>query len=288
MQKEHHGFLHGILAAVFYSLMILCVKLAKESPVAVTVFIRFLIGLLFLLPTLLKKRFRFRVHHLRKHLVRDLSGVVALYCFFYAAEQIPLVNATTLANTGPLFVPLVILIVLKQLIPKKRMLGLCLGFVGVLVVLRPTGATLQWADLIGLMSGLFVAIAVVFLRQLSKVESASSILSLYFIVSTFCSFPFAVWTFRSFEEQVVWIYLVCIGILGTLYQYFLTKAYTHAPASKVSATAYLGVVFSGLLGWLVLGEVPSKWSLAGIALIIAGGLIVVLDREKPRFFGRGV
>ena len=218
--------------------------------------------------------------------MRDLSGLAALYCFFYATEKIPLVNATTLASTAPLFIPFIVLFHHKLVIPKKRMLGLLIGFIGVVTIVKPTGASAAVpAEWIGLLSGLLAAVAYVYIRKLSKVESTFSILFTFFLVSTIVSFPPMLITWEPIESSTIGLYLLLICIFGTIYQYFLTKAYTHAPPSKASAMSYLSVVFSGLLGWITLGEIPTLWGFIGIALIICGGLIVVFDKEQPRIWG---
>ncbi len=285
-EREHLGYFYGILAALSYSLMVLFVKLSKDVPIPAMVFIRFLFGLLILMPVLIKQRVKFSLKHLPTHLVRDLSGLAALYCFFYATEKIPLVNATTLMSTAPLFVPLIVLVHHKLIVPKLRMLGLLIGFVGVVTIVKPTGANAaEPAEWIGLAAGVLAAVAYVTIRKLSRVESTSTILFTYFLVSAVVSFPLTLAFWKPIESSMLGFYLLLICIFGTVYQYFLTKAYTHTPPSKASAMTYLSVIFSGLLGWLALGEVPTMRVLIGVVLIISGGLIIVFDKEDPRIWG---
>jgi len=71
------------------------------------------------------------------HLIRAVCGLAAVYCYFTAIKYIPIVDGIVLANTIPLFIPLIILIWLKLTVPIRRVLAVCVGFLGVLVILRP-------------------------------------------------------------------------------------------------------------------------------------------------------
>ena len=282
MHEEHHGFIYGVLSAFVASIMFVFVKLLMDLPVTTIVFTRFFIGLIVLSPWLLHGKHNFSLKHLPKHLIRDLSGLAGIYCFFYALQILPIMNAATLSNTSPLFIPLVVLVALKLVLPKQRIWALVIGFLGVLLILQPgSNPIFEGVSLIGLASGLLSAIAAVYIRQLSRVETTTTILLTYFITATAIAFiPMIL--FWEPIKGVQWVYLGAVGTLGTLSQYLLTKSYTHAPASKASLLSYLGVVFGGLFGWLIWGEVPSIWGLAGALLIILGGTIALLDKSQPR------
>ena len=284
--KEHHGFIYGIFNALTSALMFVFVKILLDVPLTTVVFARFFIGTLLLSPWLFREKLNFSREHLPKHLVRDLTGLASIYCFFYALRAIPLMNAATLSSTTPLFVPLVVLIYLKLMVPKRRILALAIGFAGVLLILQPkVGHFAELGGAFGLLSGLLSAVAVTYVRQLSRVETTSSILLTYFITATVVSLVPMLIFWKPIEGLFNWSCLLAMGIFGTCSQYFLTMSYTHAPASKASLLSYLGVIFGGILGWLIWNEVPTLWSLAGALLIILGGAIALFDKTKPRSVG---
>jgi drug/metabolite transporter (DMT)-like permease len=83
-------------------------------------------------------------------------------------------------------------------------------------------------------------------------------------------------------EWKLWIYLICMGVLGMLFQFLLTLAFSMAPSSKAGLTVYLAVLFGGLWGWLIWGEVPTIVSSLGMGLIVLGGTMAMLDNTPSR------
>ncbi|MDE3045427.1 MAG: DMT family transporter [Verrucomicrobiota bacterium] len=282
MQREHHGFLMGICAALLLAFSGVMIKWGAEIPNETMVFFRFFISSLCILPFLFSGRVRLRWRAFPKHFPRAIAGLLSIYCYFYSIKYLPLVNASTLFYTGPLFVPLVVFFWLRLIVPKQRIGALVIGFLGILVILRP-GPGFEWlTTLVGLLSGLFSAIAQVGIRQLSKTESTETILSYFFILSAILSFPPMLVTWQSIESSFQWLDLLGIALTSVAFQYFITKSLTHAPVSKVSVLSYLGVVFSGLFGWFIFSEQPTVWVLAGSSLIILGGLVALFSKESSR------
>ena len=283
--KEHHGFLYGILAAFLLACSAVFVKWGASIPTATIVGIRFFISFLCMLPYVLLGRVHLHWKFFPKHFLRAVAGLIAISCYFYSVKNLPLVNAVTLANTGPLFMPLVLFVWLKLLLPRGRIWPLVIGFIGVLVILRPGPDFGVLATLVGLTGGLFSAVAQVGVRQLSKTESTETILSYYFIISTFLAIPLMAVTWEPISSPLLWLDLLLIALFSVAFQYFFTKSLTHAPASKVSVLNYLGVVFSGLLGWWFFSEKPSLWVLGGSTFIIVGGILALLSKAQPRKWG---
>lgn len=282
MHKEHHGFLLGICAALLLAFTGVLIKWGTSVPNETMVFFRFFVSSLCILPFIFLGRVRLHWRAFPKHFPRAISGLLSGYCFFYSVKYLPLVNASTLFYTGPLFVPLVLFFWLRLVVPKARIWALIIGFIGVLVILRPGPGFGALATAIGLFGGFFSAIAQVGIRQLSKTESTETILSYYFLLSAALSLPPMLLTWEPIQSPFLWLDLLGIALTSVAFQYFITKSLTHAPVSKVSVLSYLGVVFSGLFGWLIFSEQPTLWVLAGASLIILGGLFVLFSKDQPR------
>ncbi len=286
MHKEHHGFLWGILAALASAGMALFVKLSTSVSVATLIFSRFALGVPIILWVIYQKKLPITWEKVPKNLIRSLGSIIALYAYFYSIQMLPIVNAITLTNTAPLFLPFIALIWLKLIVSKQRFLAVAVGFVGIIILLHPTSSFVEIGSLLGLASGLFGAIALMSIRQLSKTESTEMILAYYFLIGTVLSFFPIFFDWKPISDPLQWLYLFLTGFFALIYQYAITKSYTHAPATKVSTMNYLSVVFGGLLGWWVFGEVPDYWVLAGTLLIISGALIALFDRTPPREIGK--
>lgn len=284
MHKVHLGFLYGLIAALASAGVAVFTKLAMGVPTETMVFTRFAICFLLLLP-ICKGKLQFSLASLPKHFIRDLCGLVSIYCYFYAVKNLPLVNATTLTNTTPLFMPLVILIWSRLVVSKGRFWAAGIGFLGVIIMMRPTpDHFLEWGSASGLATGLLSAISFLGIRKLSLTDTTETILFYYFGISTVLSFFPMIYNWQPVPEGVLWIYLFAIGVLSMVYQFATTKSFTHAPPSKVSSMVYLSVLFGGLAGWAIFDEKPDLWIYLGAALTIVGGILALLDQTPPRSF----
>ena len=283
--KEHRGLLYGFFAVLVNSIAGALVKELSDVSTATLVFTRFLIAFLFILPWIFRKKAKIHVAGFKKHFTRGATGLISIAAYFYSVQNLPLVNSMTLAATSSLFMPLVVLIWGKKIIPRSRFVALLIGFIGVLVILRPGANFNHFATYVGLMGGIFSAIALYGVRLLSKSEATETILSYYFIIAMVLSAPLmlAEWKPISWEDGVL---LIWVGILTFAYQYLITKSFTHAPASKVGSISYLSVIFSGVLGWWFFQEVPDRFVVIGSALIMLGGLLALLNKESSRPWNR--
>lgn len=285
MHKEHYGFLFGILTALLLSLNAIFIRWADTVPIPVVIFIRFAISFLFLLPLIVRKQVHLHLGNIGKHLIRAVTGLIAMYAFYYSINLLSLVDAMTMFNTAPLFLPLIVLLWLKLIVPKIRLLAVFIGFLGILLILRPGSGVYPLGAILGLVGGFFSAVAQLGIRQLSKEESTQTILAYYFLISSIVSFFPAVCVWQPIESFTLWGILMLISLTSLAYQYCLAKSLAHAPATKVATMSYLNVVFSGLLGWWFFQEEPSLWAVFGSVLIVAGGLISIFSKQESRHWG---
>jgi drug/metabolite transporter (DMT)-like permease len=284
LHKEHYGFLYGALAALSASGMGLFVKLSNSAAVASLIFARFILAFPIVLWVIYHKKIHIQIAKVPKNLTRSIASILALYAYFYAVQMLPLVNAITLTNTTPLFLPIAVLVWYKLVVSKRRFLATAVGFLGVVILLRPMGDFQLLGSLLGLASGLFGAVALISVRQLSKSESTETILCYYFLIGAVISFFPVLFDWKPISEPLQWLYVLLSAVCALIYQFTLTKAFTHAPATKVGTTNYLAVVFGGIYGWTIFGEVPDMWVVIGTVLIISGAFIALFDHTPPRSF----
>ena len=235
------------------------------------VFFRNAFGLAALLPWIWQARGQgLRSRHLQLHLVRDGAGFAAMVCFFYAIPRLDLASAMLLNYSAPLFIPFIARIWLKEpLVP--RILGAVLtGFAGLTMILKPhLGMTLP--ALVGLLSGVLAAVAVVGIRRMAGVEPAFRTVFYFSLFSTLASAAALPWGWRT-PSAHAWPALVGIGILAAAAQMLLTMAYHRAPAAQAGIYTYLAVLFAGLYGWLIWDETPDALTFTGMALVIGAAI----------------
>ncbi len=147
-------------------------------------------------------------------------------------------------------------------------------------MLRPQGSGLSLWHLVALGSAVTLAGSIVTTRALTLTEPTSRILFYYFSFSAVCSMPLAISNWQSVPLFTVPL-MAGIGLSIWLTMWLYTRAYSYAKASVISPISYSGVLFTGLLGWLIWDQVPERSAIIGAILIISGGISsVYLGREQ--------
>ncbi|MGH1373691.1 MAG: DMT family transporter [Cellvibrionaceae bacterium] len=272
------GILFALATALVGSSAAAAGKLVSQDlSTPMIVFVQYSICLAIMLPKLLTQGPKLLITpRWKTHLIRGAGGWISFFAFYSALADIPLVDANLLRNTAPLFVPLIIWLWVGQVVPKNRWIPLTLGFIGVAIILRPqTGdGGFNLAYLIGLSSGALLAVSMVGTRVLSHSESSSTIMLYYFLLSFLLSTPLAIANWQTIP-LASWPYLLYIGLSIFIAMWLYTKAYSYAKPSIVSPISYFSVVFSGLIGWIIWGHLPSTLSVIGIMVVICAGICTV-------------
>lgn len=277
------GVISGLTGFLFLALTGVCVKLEFKSGASIEwiIIIQYLTGLIIILIIASKSKFRdLKTSRLKLQLFRGAAGISAFACYATSISKIPLVNASLLNNTAPLFIPIVTLIWLKNKIDEKIWWGILTGFTGIILILDPsTGDLLKRGDLYGLASGIFLAVSYVVLGVLTKTENFISIIFYYLLFGFIVFLPVAFLS-SSFPSLLIWVYGISAGILFISYLYLIQYAYRFVAAVKLSPLNFSVVVFTGILDWLLFGNVPGILSIAGILLVSFGGILAITLHEK--------
>lgn len=251
-------------------------SLPSRIPTMTLIFFQFLIPFLFTLPQLSKSGLSsLKPQQPGLVLLRALTGIVTFASLFYAVRHIALVDAVLLQNTTPLFVPFILLFWLKKNIPVRLWIPLILGFIGIMLILKPGTGMLNPFALLALFAGILSAITLVLMQKLKMTETTNRILFYYFIVGLIISGPAVIlhWVPLTTSD---WILLLGIGVFMYLTQFSITHAFAYGQAHSLAPFSYSTVVFSGLLGWMIWGHIPDWLSALGISLVILGGVCAIM------------
>lgn len=265
------GALFAVLAAAAFALMAAGVKEASTLVRSeLIVFFRSAVGLLVLLPWLLRHGSgAIRTQRLGGHLWRAAFGVCAMYAFFYALAHLHLAEAILLTYSTPLFIPFIAWAWIQEPPPPVIFPAIALGLLGIVLIARPeAGLAMSPASAAGVLSGICAAAAMVSIRRIADTEPAPRVVFYFSALSTLIAAVPLTWSWSPLTVHVMAL-LVAIGVLATLGQLCLTRAYALAPAARIGAFTYIAVVFGGLLGWALWGERPDAASAAGMALVVA-------------------
>jgi drug/metabolite transporter (DMT)-like permease len=218
------------------------------------------------------------------HLFRGLAGNGGMILFFLSLAHLPMADATAISFAAPLFMTALSVPLLGEFVGRHRWGAVALGFVGVIVMTRPSGAWFSHGAgagaLFGVLAALMSALMMITIRQLSRTERPVTIVFYFAGIGVLffgCLLPFF-WIMPTGWE---WAGLLGIGTLGGFSQLAMTGAYRHAPASTLAPFGYVSIVFSTMFGFALWGELPGPRVLTGAAIVIASGLYIIF-REARR------
>ncbi len=214
-----------------------------------------------------------RTRRLAGHLLRSALNLATMLAFYYALRLLPLADAIAISFTSPLFTTALSGPMLKEHVGIRRWSAVAIGFVGVVLIARPTGGGVNVGALLELVSCLCWSLTQVTSRQLSATEPSHTILfyySLAVVVVLGSLMPTAWVTPHGLD----WLWFLICGLLGSFGQFFITQALRYGEASLVAPLDYTSLVWATLLGFLVFGDFPTWLVLVGAAVIIVSSLYV--------------
>lgn len=206
---------------------------------------------------------------LKKHFLRSVFTYGALVTYFYALAQIPFANAVVLQSMGPVFVPILALVVFRWLADRYVWLGVLISFVGVVLIVRPDrfGLSLgEVAALLAALGGAAAALVIWSLAATEPVERQMFYFSLFAFLLSAVPLPW-VWQQPAITQLVPIAAVAAFTIVG---QFYYAKSFSTAPGDKVITWSYMTIVFAAIFGFLIWGEPIIAVTAVGAALVVAG------------------
>jgi len=232
--------------------------------------------------------------HLFLLIFRGLIGFMALLMFIYCIVHLSISEAMTFSRTAPLFTSILAFVFLSEKLSYQAWIGVFVGFMGILLITKFNGS-LSKLDYLGILSGLGAAIAYTSIRKLSKFyESRTIVLSfslsgvifpvIFMALAPYIktdTFDFIISPFVIPHTQS-YIFIIILGISAFVAQMFMTKAYQLNKAGIIGALSYSDVIFAFLISLLLGYKIPDYISLIGMALIILGGILSIVNMRYER------
>ena len=207
-------------------------------------------------------------------LSRGLLLPLAALMFVTGLSQMPLAETAAITFISPLIVTLLAVVILKEKVDLGQWLAIGFSFAGVLLIVRPGADVFGWAALLPMGTALSMAIYQVLTRRIAGLESPYTSIfypGLVGLVLFSLALP-ATWT-----TPLAWWHVALMivgGVVNAASHLILIRAFEHAPASRLAPFSYTQIVWATLVAYLVFGDFPDAWSLAGIAVIVASGVYV--------------
>lgn len=276
------GSLYAITAFFFLALFGIMTKVALGYADLIWVsFITYFASTILLSFYVIPKGIQFLKSENYPYLIgRAIFGCIASFLYTISMQYIPIVNSTLLFNTAPIFIPILAILWLKKSVENYIWLAIGLGFLGIVVIIKPTGELFtQTGNLIGLLSGISLATAFLLVKLLTQTEPGMRII--YYYLGLGCIIQIPLLFFAGPIPMWDGIFYSCIcGIVLLLTQITLVKGYSYAEASQIGIYQYAAVVFVGLLNWMIWEDVPPLVDILGVVLVASAGIIIIYKGQR--------
>lgn len=273
------GALFAIMAALFLSIMVSLARgLNPDIPTSMLVFVRSCFGLLFFIPFLLKHNLDiFKTKKLHLHIFRACIAVSAMICTYYTYRHLPIAFATSIGMSGALFITTLSSIILGEKVGIYRWGLVILGYMGVVIVIRPTSYIIDFAIITSLLANLFMALAMITAKILSRSDSNITIM-VYSNIGIVIVSALALQGNLNMLTMHDMIILSIIGLLGVSAQYIMLSALKLTSPAFIAPFEYTRIIFSTLIGIICFAEIPDIWIFIGsIVIIFATYSLTYLD-----------
>ncbi len=290
-QRPGLGILLMCAAVTLFTVMSAFIKAAERVPAGEAMFFRSFFALFVVAGWLAASgnlREGIRTKAIRPHAVRGIVGSLAMGMGFAGLRYLPLPEVTAIRFLTPVILLILAAVILGERIRMVRISAVLVGLVGVVVITAPRfseglASTAALGAILTLASACAAALAQVFVKAMSGTESTAAIVFWFSCTSAVLSLltaPFG-WVMPGPEEAAL---LVGAGLIGGVGQILLTSSYRFADAGVVAPFTYVSMLWSVVIGYFWFREIPTLPMLAGSALIILAGIVIVL---RERQIGRG-
>jgi drug/metabolite transporter (DMT)-like permease len=245
-------------------------------------FFRGLFGTLLVLPVAIRRlHLRDLSHNLGLHTGRTIAGVTSLICTFYAFTAMPLADATAIMFTMPVFMIVLAVVFLGESAGWWRTTATLIGFLGVVIVVRPGTAAFDPVSLIALFGALLHAVVGVFVKKMARVEPPELIMLYFSLLATAVFFLPTLYVWHSPTPGEL-ASLGAVAVLGIVNQVCFIAACRVGEMTVVAPLDYTRLLFAGILGYAVFGEIPDGIAAIGALFIIASGFLILRTSAASR------
>lgn len=286
-QSCKKGILFIIMSAFCFAIMNLFIRLSGDVPTMQKCFFRNFFALVVSVVTLLKTKTRFTIGkgNLRYLVGRSLAGGIGMVGNFYAVDHMPISDASMLNKLSPFFAIVFSIIILGEMPNRIEWISVVVAFIGSLFVIKPSMSFETIPALAGFLGGLGAGLAYSFVRKLGiRKENSMIIVAFFSGFTTLWLSPYLIFDYHPMSA-VQWMFLCFTGIAAAGGQICITKAYSFAPAKEISVYDFSIVIFTAVLGFCFLGQLPDWLSVVGYIIIIGTAITkwyLTVKKEKSK------
>lgn len=264
-----------LASTVLFGLMAVSIRLASETLHTFEIaFFRNFFGVIAALPLLMHHGpSLLRTDRLSKYFVRCLIGIASMFCGFWAIGNLPLAQAVSLSYSTPLFVTIAAVWILHEQVRARRWAAVVIGFIGVLIIVRPGTAGFSAGSLVALSAAVLSGIVSIQIKQLSATEPADRIV----LWTTMLWVPMSlgpalfVW---EWPQGITWLWVASAGVLGTGGHMLWTRALKLGDVSALTPISFMQLPVVAVFGFWLFGEALDRWTVLGAAVIFGANAYI--------------
>lgn len=262
-------------STILFGLMAVCIRLASQQLHAFEIaFFRNVFGFVFTLPLLYRAGTAIlKTEKLPLYLLRCAIGIIGMLCGFWAIVHLPLAQAVALSYSTPIFVTIGAVLVLGEVVRLRRWSAVLIGFLGMLVIVRPGSDDFSMASLVAVLAAVMSASVAISIKFLSRTEHPDAIV----IYTTALWIPMsllpALWVWQT-PSGITWLWIVLCGGFGTVAHMGWTRALKLADASLLTPISFLQILVVAVFAWWLFDERLDRWTVIGASIIFASNIYI--------------
>jgi drug/metabolite transporter (DMT)-like permease len=280
LSQNSQGIFFAILTCFLVSVLVAVVRHVSEHfHVFFIVMMRNIFGLMFFMPKICHDyKDIFRTKKLHLHIFRNVNGLIAMFIWFYVVTLLPLSEAVSITFVVPIITTLAAMFFLKEKVTKKTWIAILIGFVGVLIIIRPGFREFKIAYILALLSTAMWSISNVIIKMMTDTEKPKTIVAYMSLIMMILSIPFALPYIKPLTcDDIFWF--AVLGVVSSLSHLSMSVAYSKTDLSIVQPFDFTRLIFTALIAYFAFGEIVDIWVVIG-SLVILFGVIVVAPKRK--------
>jgi len=263
------GVVFMLLATFFFALMNVFVKLLPGIPAVEIVFFRSLISLV--ISGVILKAQGISVWGKRRGwlFLRGLVGAIALVLYFITIQLIPLATAVTIQFITPIFTTIIGIFLNKERVAPIQWLFFLVAFGGIVMIQGFDERVTLQVMIIGVVAAFFAGMAYNVIRRLKTGEHPLVIIFYFPLVTMPLTGGYSAFNWVQ-PSGIAWLYLLLVGVLTQIAQYYMTRAYQEEELNKVASVSYTGIILALIFVWVIFGETFNLQTYAGMIIVLSG------------------
>ena len=268
-------------STLFFGLMAVAIKLASTSLHTFEIaFFRNFFGAIATVPLLVRHGpGLLRTTQLPRYVLRCVIGVIGMFCGFWAIGHLPIAQAVSLSYSTPLFVTIAAVFFLHEHVRARRWAAVLIGFVGVLIIVRPGSDAFSVRTLVAVVAAVFSALVSIQIKQLSYTEPADRIVVWTTLLWVPMSFGPALFVWQ-WPHGIAWLWVIAAGILGTTAHMLWTRAIKLGDVSALTPISFMQLPVVTVFGYLLFNEPLDRWTVIGAAIIFGANAYIAHREAK--------